>query len=698
METNMILAFLVFFPMIGALAAYIIGRFHKTARDYFADFIVISEFAVTLYLFCTFDGSRIQSFSIDSFAGLGIGFVLDGFRSVYTLAAAVMWMMTTVFSREYFKHYHNRNRYYLFMLLTLGATMGVFLSADLYTTFIFFEMMSFTSYVWVAHDERKASLRAAETYLSVAVIGGMVMLMGLFLLYHELGTLEIASLLRLAGACENKTMLYVAGGCIALGFGAKAGVFPLHIWLPKAHPVAPAPASALLSGILTKSGIFGMIVVSCNLLYGDGDWGSVILLLGCITMFTGALLALFSVDLKRTLACSSMSQIGFVTVGIGMQGLLGEENTMAAMGTVLHMVNHSLIKLVLFMAAGVVFMNSHMLNLNEIRGFGRKKPLLHFIFLMGALGIGGIPLWNGYISKSLLHESIVEYTHLLEEGALMPAMFGINAMKCIEWIFLISGGMTIAYMIKLYVAVFVEKNADEERQKQFDDMKHYMNLQSKLALTISAVFLPVMGFIPGIVMDFLAGRSIGFMNAEALGEPVHYFSFTNLKGAAVSVIIGVALYGLVVRPLLMRKAETGRIYVNLWPSRLDLEDYFYRPLIAFVCVLGGFFSRICDSFADGVVVLLRKTIYRDKPLPFELTEGTLFTYQLGRLLNKIEAWIEKKFPNEKRKHHEFVHELAMIHLEIRENRMVIARSLSFGLILFCVGLILTTIYLLLVYK
>lgn len=698
MEMNMILAFLVFYPMIGALVSYIIGRFHKTARDYFADFIVISEFAVTLYLFCTFDGSRILSFSIDSFAGLGIGFVLDGFRSVYTLTAALMWMMTTVFSKEYFKHYHNRNRYYLFMLLTLGATMGVFLSADLYTTFIFFEMMSFTSYVWVAHDERKASLRAAGTYLSVAVIGGMVMLMGLFLLYHELGTLEIAALLRLAKACPDKTLLYVAGGCITLGFGAKAGVFPLHIWLPKAHPVAPAPASALLSGILTKSGIFGMIVVSCNLLYGDGDWGSVILLLGCITMFGGALLALFSVDLKRTLACSSMSQIGFVTVGIGMQGLLGEENTMAAMGTLLHMVNHSLIKLVLFMAAGVVFMNVHMLNLNEIRGFGRKKPLLHFIFLMGALGIGGIPLWNGYISKTLLHESIVEYTQLLKEGVLMPAMFGTGAMKCIEWIFLISGGMTVAYMVKLYVAVFIEKNSDADRQERFDGMKQYMNWQSKLALTVSAVLLPLMGCLPGIIMDFLAKRGIGFMNAEALGETVHYFSVNNLKGALISVIIGAALYGLILRPFFMRKTETGRIYVNLWPSRLDLEDYFYRPLIVVLCAVCGFFARVCDSLVDGVVVLLRKTVYRDKALPFELSEGTVFTYQLGRLMNKIEEWIEKKFPNEKRRHHEFIHELAMIHLEIRENRMVITRSLSFGLILFCVGLILTTVYLLIVYK
>lgn len=696
MKTNYILAFLVFYPIVGAIISYIIGRFQKAARDYFADFIVVSEFAVVLYLFGSFCADSPLVCTIEQFAGFGLHFTLDGFRSVYALVAALMWMMTTIFSKEYFKHYHNRNRYYLFMLLTFGATMGVFLSADLYTTFIFFEMMSFTSYVWVAHDEKKGSLRAAETYLAVAVIGGMVMLMGLFLLYHELGTLEIASLLELAEACENKTMLYVAGACITVGFGAKAGAFPLHIWLPKAHPVAPAPASALLSGILTKSGIFGMLVVSCNLLYGDGDWGKVILLLGTVTMFGGALLALFSVDLKRTLACSSMSQIGFIMVGIGMQGLLGEENALAARGTILHMVNHSLIKLVLFMSAGVIFMNIHKLNLNEIRGFGRKKPLLNFIFLMGALGIGGIPLWNGYVSKTLLHEAIVEYTNLCAEGVAV-GLFSVTGMKWIEWIFLISGGLTVAYMTKLYVAVFVEKNADPKMQERFDGMKQYMNVPSKIALTVSAVLLPVMGFLPGIVMDFLANRGTSLMHAGELEEKIQYFSPGNLKGALISIVIGAVLYGLVVRPLLMRKTETGRAYVNRWPSWMDLENYFYRPLIIVLCAVGGFFSRICDSLVDGIVVLLRKTVYRDKPLPFEPTEGTMFTYHLGTLLNAIEAYLERKHPDKKHKHHEFVHELALLHLELRENRMVITRSLSFGLMLFCFGFILTTIYLLSVY-
>ena len=155
--------------------------------------------------------------------------------------------------------------------------------------------------------------------------------------------------------------------------------------------MAPAPASALLSGILTKTGIFGILVISCRMMVHEERWGAFVLVIGVITMFLGALLALFSVNFKRTLACSSVSQIGFILVGVGMLVLLGEENTLAARGTFLHMVNHSLFKLILFLVAAIIYQNTHKLDLNDIRGFGRKKPLLMFCYLMGALGIGGIP-------------------------------------------------------------------------------------------------------------------------------------------------------------------------------------------------------------------------------------------------------------------------------------------------------------------
>ena len=184
------------------------------------------------------------------------------------------------------------------------------------------------------------------------------MLMGIFLLYSAVGTLNLGEILARAGSMDMKRRLTV-GICILIGFGAKAGMFPLHIWLPKAHPVAPAPASALLSGILTKSGIFGVIAVTCWLFEGVASWGNILLVPAVITMVLGAVMAVFSVDLKRTLACSSMSQIGFILTGISMCALLGGHGGIAAYGTVLHVLNHSLIKLTLFVAAGVVYLNVH---------------------------------------------------------------------------------------------------------------------------------------------------------------------------------------------------------------------------------------------------------------------------------------------------------------------------------------------------
>ena len=619
--------------------------------------------------------------------GLGLHFCLDGFRGVYGIVAAFMWMMTLLFSREYLGHEKHLGRYYFFQLVTLNATLGVFLSADLFTTFIFFEIMSFTSYVWVAQEETKGALKAAETYLAVAVIGGLVLLMGLFLLYHTLGTLEMSELLSAAAACEDKGVLYIAGVCALVGFGAKAGAFPLHIWLPKAHPVAPAPASALLSGILTKAGVFGILAVSSNIFLHDQRWGLLLLFLGLCTMFGGALLAVFSVDLKRTLACSSMSQIGFILTGIGMQGILGEENGLAARGTLLHMVNHSLIKLALFMIAGVVVMNLHKLDLNDIRGFGRKKPLLNACFLAGALGISGIPLFNGYISKTLLHESIVEGAELAVELS--------GFLKAAEWVFLFSGGMTLAYMTKLYVALFVEKNSSVKEQKRFDGMRKYMNPISAFAIVGSSAILPVLGFLPHLVTDKIADLGQGFMNFNGEIHAVSYFSFENLKGGLISIGIGAALYWCI-RKFLMAEKQGIREYRNCWPDWLDMEGLIYRPLlITELQFLSRVLLRIFDSLVDGIVVLLRKTIYRDRKIPHELPEGSEFTHLLGEALdwlrNKKRRILRRPAPE-----HEvsFEHRLAMQREKIMETNTIIQRSLSFGLLLFYVGLVFTLIYLL----
>ena len=595
--------------------------------------------------------------------------------TIYCYIALFMWSVSLLFSKEYFAHYSHKARYYGFMLLTMFATLGVFLAKDLFTMFIFFEVMSLSSYVWVVQEETEEALKVGVTYLTIAVIGGMVMLMGLFLLNHTLGTLEIAELYQSVQSVwkEKSGQIYTAGFLMLFGFGAKAGMFPLHFWLPKAHPVAPAPASALLSGILTKCGILGILVLTAQIFVHDLTWGSVILTLGVFGMVVGAVLAVFSVNLKRTLACSSVSQIGFILVGVGMQCFLGEENALAVRGTFLHMVNHSLIKLLLFNLAGVIYMNTHALDLNTVRGFGRKKPFLMITFLMGALGIGGMPLLNGYVSKTLLHESIVEYiAHLTAHG------HSALLFQTIEWIFLFSGGLTVAYMLKLFVCLFMEKNS--KLQEQYDAKSNYMSVLSKLVLGISAAILPIMGAFPGMTMNKMADAVMEFLRSGPLHHEVHYFAWVNLKGGLISIGIGILVYFLVIRKVFMKNGN----YVNLWPEKLDLEVIFSKLVWGMLTVL-GFISKILDGFLSEwcTVENLLKGLNQLMKLPERLPEAvvgflkrTVYKETTERpeleLVNKLHAQYDRKV----------------------DTLRLIGSSLSFGLLLACVGLILTIIYLL----
>lgn len=704
------LLFLIFFPMAAGFLCWLLGKRSAILRSNCATITAGVELALTIIL--AFGENRIEKLS--NICSLGIQLELDGFRKVYIIIIAFMWFMTLLLSDEYFSHYHKRGRYYFFNLMTLGATMGVFLASDLFSAFIFFEIMSFTSYTWVLQEETQSAIRAANTYLAVAVIGGLVALMGLFLMQYHLGTTEISKLYSLAQACQEKKILYIAGGCILFGFGAKAGMFPLHIWLPKAHPVAPAPASALLSGVLTKSGIWGILAISCNVFRNDPAWGTLILTLGTITMVLGAILALLSIDLKRTLACSSMSQIGFVLVGVGMMGILGEDNALAARGTLLHMMNHSLFKLVLFECAGVVYMNLHQLNLNEVRGFGRGKPILNAVFLIGAMGIGGIPLLNGYVSKTLLHEAIIE-----------GGRYGL-----VEWLFLISGGLTVAYMTKLYVCLFIEKNP--KKQMEQEQITQYMNRRSTIALLIPAAVLLALGLGANVFMNGIADIGTDFLHAGKLEHAIHYLSFENLKGAGISIAIGAIIYLCIVRKLLLRDGK----YIDVLPEKLDLENAVYRPLI--LKILPAFFGEISRLFGenrisaflwhatvdaagrgseemannkitgfaargimrlsdilchivvdsiDAFTLLLRKTIYRESRIP---TEGVFksFSYRMGNYIDRVEVRRGKEAPDE--------HRYARLAYRAQNTFFTTARrisgNLSFALLMLCVAVCFVFLY------
>ena len=594
----MLVVWLVFSPFIGALIAYILGRRNEKARDCFA--IVLTSLELVLAVVLAFVHSGGAFLQMGGFLVTGLSFEVNGFKAAYAVITALMWAGTTLFAPEYFRHEkEGLERYWMFILLTLGATEGVMLSGDLMTTFIFFEILSFTSFTWVIHEQTKEAVKAGYTYLFIAVFGGLVLFMGLALLYYETGTLSYADLKAAVDACPDRRMILAAGICVLLGFGAKAGMFPLHVWLPKAHPVAPSPASALLSGILTKVGIYGILMITLHALVEDSVFGTIILIAGMITMLLGAVLGVFSVNLKRTLACSSMSQIGFILTGVGMLILLSaagseEGYAIALPGLLLHMVNHSIIKLTLFMCAGVVVMNLHKLNLDEIRGWGRKKNKLKIAFAFGALGISGVPLMNGYMSKTLLHEGIVEGIHAIGKIS--------SYLKAAEWIFLVSGGLTFCYMLKLFICIFVEENKDPVLQQKYDMPGAYMNRASTVAILGSSIFCLLLG------QPLISTRLGAFMSGNS--HILHFKAFTliNLKGGAISLAIGGILYLVVVRGLLKISGH----YADYWPKWLDLENLVYRGIPArFIFALWCTVLRIVEMSTDTIIVLIRKTFMRE---------------------------------------------------------------------------------------
>ena len=607
---SILVSLCVFFPILAAIIAYPLNKKNSKVCD---KVVILSTFSVLL-------SAVVMSFADieNSVSIFSMNFQQSGFQCVYAIVTAFMWFCAALLSPQYFKGHHNIGRYYFFFLLTLGATMGVFLSADLITTFIFFEIMSFASYMWVVHEQDKEAMAAGKTYLTIAVLGGMVLLMGLFLLYSITGTLVISELYTAVVKAGSSTKLYVAAFCMLFGFGAKAGLFPLHIWLPKAHPVAPAPASALLSGILTKSGIFGMLIITANIMRGDELWGYTILILGTITMVLGAVIAVFSTNLKRTLACSSLSQIGFITVGVSMICLLGEENALAANGTVLYMLNHSIVKLALFLCAGAIYAGAHTLDINKLKGYGRNKPEILVPFLFGACSLAGIPGFAGYLSKTLVHEAIVEYAH--HAGGFITA---------IEWLFLFSGGLTAAYVLKLFITIFVQKPTEETPKAHGKT-----TLLSALSLVLSSVILLVVGVLPHTLAEKISSVMLPFVDGHESHHTVEYFSLVNLKGIFISLGIGIAVYLLVICKGLMKTENGKKVHYNPLADKFSLENNVYVPLLKGIGFVLTVILRACSDITDIILLVLDKSVFKMAKEPAE-PHDRKFAYAIGSVYGRL---------------------------------------------------------------
>jgi len=332
----------------------------------------------------------------------------DRVAVLFAVLTCCMWLLSTVFSFDYLGHGEREDRYDIFSLLSLGALMGVCFSGNLVTTYLFYEMMTLATFPLVMHEQTREAVSAGMTYLYYSLAGAFLGLVGIFFLYRYAipgreatgGVLKYVAggFLRGDLSASQTSALLVAVFCMLVGLGSKVGMFPLHGWLPKAHPVAPAPASALLSGNITKMGILFIIRVvyySVGPEFLRGTWVQTALLsLTVLTIFLGSMLAFREKVMKKRLAYSTVSQTSYILAGIYLLS-----PGAALTGALLHVVFHSTVKNLLFLCAGAVIVRTGKTRVEEWKGLGRTMPLTTVVFSVAGLALVGIPPLSGFVSK-----------------------------------------------------------------------------------------------------------------------------------------------------------------------------------------------------------------------------------------------------------------------------------------------------------
>ncbi|MGV8980334.1 complex I subunit 5 family protein [Clostridium sp.] len=578
MKPTTYLLFILLFPLIGSFIGFTIGRINEKYRDIFNIVMTAIVFLVTTILYKYVVVSPIE-ISIPHVMGTGLHLKLDMFRYVFVCLTAMIWFLTTLYSTQYLINHKNRNRYYLFFMLTLASTIGIFISENFLNLFTFFEIMSFTSYALIINDEDDYSHDAGNTYIIMAVTGGLILLMGLFLLYNSTQTLDISKLSTAVSGLGNIKYLIVA--LIIIGFGVKAGMVPLHIWLPKAYPAAPTPATVVLSAVLAKTGIFGIILTIEVIMSGDFIISIIILVIGFLNMFIGGFLAMMQRNVKRILAYSSMSQMGYILVGIGLIGILKENRIIAIYGTLYHVINHGIFKALLFMGTGTIYLVLNELSINKIGGFGIDKHVLKLLFFIGMLSIIGMPGFNGFTSKSMLHEAIIEAQH----------MYGGVFFNICEIVFIVSSSFTVAYLLKIFVAVFIEKsNHDIEKVKARISKRALVPM---VTLSLMSIYI---GLNPNVILHVLDKTLKPFGNPTPIA--VNLYTFDNIKSSMVVILIGIVVYIGFVRKVLKKGEGTNWYYVNPTLNWISLENHIYKPLGKSII----FISSFIFSIIDGAVV------------------------------------------------------------------------------------------------
>ncbi len=394
-----ILPLFVVVPLGTAFIISLLGKFSKRFGDILANLAGLGLLSLSLYAIrYTLNAKIPLVYKVGGWVPpVGICMVLDGLSSFMLVTVNLVSFLIAVYSINYMERYTDKHRFYSLFMLMLAGMNGIIITGDLFNLFVFLEIASISSYALVAFGTEIEELEASFKYAIMGSVASSFILLGIALLYSYTSTLNMADMSLVLSQKPSTPLVSFVAVLFLMGFGLKASLVPFHAWLPDAHPSAPAPISAMLSGVLIKVlGVYALTRIFFNVLGLDANILSVMMFLGIVSMLVGVILALAQWDLKRLLAYHSISQIGYVILGISLATPLG------ILGGIFHLFNHSLFKSLLFLNSGAIDYSLGIRDLQKMGGLRERMPVTANTNLIASLSIAGIPPFNGFWSKLLI--------------------------------------------------------------------------------------------------------------------------------------------------------------------------------------------------------------------------------------------------------------------------------------------------------
>lgn len=402
---NVPLPIFVAAPLIAAFVLPVLGRGLRPLATFVANLVTLSLLALAAMCLGQTRVYDVGGWSIP----LGINLVLDGLSSLMLLAVAVVSSAAMLFSIRYMEQYTAKAKYLSLFLLMVAGMNGVVLSGDIFNLYVFLEIASIASYALVGFGCEHEELEASFKYMVLGSIASAFILFGIAMVYGNTGSLNMAYIAQAIGQIGMNPGLAFALSLFIVGFGLKAALVPFHAWLPDAHPSAPAPISAMLSGVLIKAlGVYALSRLIFNVFGVSVAVSWVLITLGVLSMVIGVFLAVGQWDFKRLLAYHSISQMGYVVLGLGIGALILARQgnplwaSLAILGGLFHLVNHAVFKSLLFLTSGSVEMATGTRQLKHMGGLIDRMPFTRAAATVASASIAGVPPFNGFWSKLIL--------------------------------------------------------------------------------------------------------------------------------------------------------------------------------------------------------------------------------------------------------------------------------------------------------